>query len=293
MEVTKKKYGPGNPYAEAGKPKLSYCVFMDILGFSTEVKDSAQQNEAVAHFKKIYTAFIESSKSIRGEDNYSLRGDNNGYNIYQIKMFSDSVLLGAPVTFDFSEAIDDESLFGYMIREIARFQMQMTLAGWFIRGGWAVGDLFMDDNFVYGNGLIEAYEIESKQAVYPMVMFSRLMEKVLQRHLSYYASAADSDHYFDVLHTDDNRYFVNYLSEIYLDRKHIDTNALELHRTNILKRYNEISESPASEKQRDILGKYEWLIDYHNFFVNSYLGTHYTRFLIEKDYGHKIYLLSK
>ena len=42
-----------------------------------------------------------------------------------------------------------------------------------LRGGVTIGELFIDDTVVWGPGLVEAYNIESKVANYPRVIVSK------------------------------------------------------------------------------------------------------------------------
>lgn len=62
----------------------------------------------------------------------------------------------------------------------------MALQGFFIRGGLSVGTLFVDDNCVYGEALIDAYELESKVAVNPIVILCENTMKLVDHHIGYY-----------------------------------------------------------------------------------------------------------
>ncbi|WP_321897185.1 hypothetical protein [Burkholderia cepacia] len=62
----------------------------------------------------------------------------------------------------------------------------MALKGFFIRGGLAVDQLFMDENSVYGAALLEAYRLESKVAVNPVVVLCDQTMKLVDQHIGYY-----------------------------------------------------------------------------------------------------------
>lgn len=46
----------------------------------------------------------------------------------------------------------------------------MTKCGLLIRGGLTVGELYHDENIVYGPAMIRAYEMENKMAIYPRII---------------------------------------------------------------------------------------------------------------------------
>ena len=48
----------------------------------------------------------------------------------------------------------------------------MMSKGILLRGGITVGQLCHKDNIVYGPAMVEAYELESKSAIYPRVIVS-------------------------------------------------------------------------------------------------------------------------
>lgn len=241
-------------YLEAGKPvhRLSYCAFLDVLGFSARIRES-YKNETAANklLQEFHAIFDKRIDRIRSEVDESL--------LY-FKSFSDNVLLAHPC---FSE--DMESEFGFILWSISEYQFAMALQGFFIRGGLSVGPLFVDDNSVYGAALIDAYELESKVAVNPIVVLCDNTMKLVDQHLTYYHGewAPQVRH---VLVNADGRYFINYLDECVIetdDGLELHTKSLEIHRTQIeqaLERY---------AKQPSVFAKFSWLSAYHNHFCDS------------------------
>ncbi|PDZ55088.1 hypothetical protein CON15_23105 [Bacillus cereus] len=53
---------------------------------------------------------------------------------------------------------------------VVHIQLEMMRKGILMRGGLAVGLLCHNDNIVYGPAMVEAYELESKLAIYPRVV---------------------------------------------------------------------------------------------------------------------------
>lgn len=176
------------------------------------------------------------------------------------KSFSDNVLLAHP---RFSE--DMESEFGFILLSISEYQFEMALKGFFIRGGLSVGQLFVDDNSVYGAALIDAYELESKVAVNPIVVLCESTTKLVDQHLTYYHGewAPQVRH---VLVNADGRYFINYLYECVIetdDGPELDTKSLGIHRNQIEHALNQYAKQPS------VFAKLSWLAAYHNHFCDS------------------------
>jgi hypothetical protein len=286
-----------NEYKVKGKPLLSFCLFIDILGFSREIIDAEATDTKEKHFKNIYHSFTDATKSLRGKDKYSLKGDDDGKQLWEIKLFSDNVLLGSPVLLTNNGGFDHEDIFGYVITEVIQFQIKMAIDGWFLRGGWSLGFLYMDEMMAYGKALIDAYVIESKQAINPCIQLSSSMNHLVEEHLSYYAEVKFSPHHSELLVNSHGNYFINYLIAIKQEddegNSYVDKKKLEIHKQNILKNYK-ASQLTSDVKEKDkIMKKYEWLIDYHNFFIKTFLGSTYNIFEIKKSFNTKLYLLKK
>jgi hypothetical protein len=280
-----------------GKPLLSFCLFIDILGFSKEIINAELSNSQEEHFKIIYDSFTNATKSLRGKDKYSLRGDDDGTQLWEIKLFSDNVLLGIPLSFVKNRGFDDEDIFGYVITEIIQFQIKMAIDGWFLRGGWSVGFLYIDGMMAYGKALLDAYIIESKQAINPCILLSDALNPMIKKHLSYYAKVEFSPHHSELLLNSRGNYFINYLISVRMedDDGHIqvDVSTLRIHKENVLKNYKN-TQVISNAKERDtIIKKYEWLIDYHNFFIKTFLGSTFSKFKIKKSFNTDFYLLKK
>ena len=162
-------------------------------------------------------------------------------------------------------------LFDMSVRScsINEYQFQMALKGFFIRGGLAVDQLFMDENSVYGAALLEAYRLESKVAVNPVVVLCDNTMKLVDKHLTYY-SGEIAPQLRDVLKGPDGRYFLNYLTECIIegdDREYLDAKSLRLHKRQIESALKAYAAVPA------VFSKFAWLAAYHNYFcemVSSY-----------------------
>ncbi|WP_165707423.1 hypothetical protein [Pectobacterium polaris] len=251
-EKTAKKYNKKNDYFHNGNPihRKSYCAFLDVLGFSARTsasyKDGTEDN-LLAEFHHILTESLS-----------TLEEDTDESMLY-FKSFTDNVVLAHP---DFSSEMESE--FGLILFPIREYQFKMALNGFFIRGGLAVGQLFMDKNSVYGAALLESYRLESNVAVNPIVVLCDDTMKMVDEHLKYYAKGA-APQLRNLLKGPDGRYFINYLVECIIDgmdEQHLDTDSLILHKQQIEKALKTYSTIPT------VFSKFAWLASYHNYFCD-------------------------
>ena len=143
----------------------------------------------------------------------------------------------------------------------------------FIRGALYYGKLYIDDNFIYGSSIVNAYEIESKIAIFPRVIiddtfFNGILsietangknDLTFDKIIAYFNA-----HYYD---TDiDNNKFVDYLGVLknaldkpYSGEKTYDFNTL------IKDHAYYITENLKTDN-KSVAQKYQWCKTYHNIF---------------------------
>lgn len=243
-----------NPYRdESGGARIrrSVVAFIDILGYQEKVKKAVREGEEELLLKNLRSAFDETYQHIKDEakDN---RPD------WLVKGFTDNIIIGYPVRHD------AEVEMGYMISNLCTFQLMMTLRGFFIRGGIAIGNLYMDDEIVFGEGLIEAFEIEQNKARDPRIILSCSAIEYLKHHLKYYSSIEQAPQYYHLLKDRDGQFFINYLYPI-----------IEFEYDNFIGeeeilRHKQIVESRLMEHitEPPIWSKYFWVANYHNWFCD-------------------------
>jgi len=154
------------------------------------------------------------------------------------------------------------------------YQLEMVLSGFFIRGGWSIGELFINEQILYGYPMIESYKLETQKALNPRIIFSEKMKVKINEHLSFYNSKYLAPQKFHVLKDNDGEYFINYLYCI-LDYEGIAN-------YNYLKSHKCIIESRMKlfEKNDKILAKYVWCAYYHNYFCNTFINNCPKEYLI-------------
>jgi hypothetical protein len=126
----------------------------------------------------------------------------------------------------------------------------------------------MDENSVYGAALLEAYGLESKVAVNPVVVLCDNTMKLVDKHIGYY-SGEIAPQFRDVLKGPDGRYFLNYLTKCIVegdDREFLDAKSLRLHKKQIESALKTYAAVPS------VFSKFAWLAAYHNYFCNTVSG---------------------
>jgi len=241
-------------YFEKGLPvhRLSYCAFLDVLGFSERIRRAYQagmHDQLLAFFHSNLSRAIERLKKECDET------------MLYSKSFTDNVIIAHPEMSD-----DMEYEFGSMVLSLKEYQFNMACGGFFVRGGLAIGPLFLDDNSVFGPALLEAYELESKVAVNPIVVLSGDTMEFVKLHLTYYhGMQPPQDH--ELLRAPDGRVFINYLTEAVFETstggETLAADALARHRDCVVSQLKEHRKNPR------VFEKFAWLASYHNHFCEQ------------------------
>jgi len=241
-------------FYEAGKPvhRTSYCAFLDVLGFSRRIQNSYKDGSRDALLESFHEVITECVGRIRAEA--------ADYSMLYFKTFSDNVLLAHP---RFSP--DMESEFAFIMWAVKEYQLRMALKGFFVRGGLSVDQLFMDENCIYGQALLEAYRLEQEVAINPVVVLCDTSMALTDYHLKFYHGGS-APQIRDLLKGPDGRYFLNYLTECIVedgDPDFLNASLLMTHKVQIEKAIKQYSEEPA------VLSKFSWLASYHNHFCDT------------------------
>ncbi len=137
--------------------KQHYVAFIDILGF----KNLLQENSC----EDIYPIFsVLHSKS---QSELNLNGIQiKAYECIKHTILSDSIILyiDADVEDAFAALLD---VCGKLQTSLAQRKKPILL-----RGGVAKGNLFYENDIIYGEGLTKAYLLETKLAKYPRIIFT-------------------------------------------------------------------------------------------------------------------------
>lgn len=195
-----------------------YVAFIDILGFSQMVEsDCRNPSQKFEHLQKLKQIFKDLIPTAHSE--------------VKFVQFSDSIVLSA--IYDAKELTN----FLDICREL---QSALFLQGILCRGGIALGQHYMEDNFLFSEGLISAYQIESQTARVPRIVVSKDLIELVQ-----YTHPDTKFHY--LLTENDGETFVDYVGT--LPAPKVQELLLKLQRAN----------ASASTSVKD---KINWLWDY-------------------------------
>lgn len=259
-----------NPYkSDTGEPllKKSVVAFIDILGYKGQVKKAFEEKKGEALLRKLRKAFDETYDHIKDEADKILPQLASKKLSWIVKGFTDNIVIGYPIK------DDAEPEMGTMFSILSYFQLMMIIQGFFIRGGIDVGELYMDDEIIFGNGLLEAYEVEQNLASDPRIVLSKIALKYTKIHISYYARPEAAPQIELLLKDRDGQVFINYLSPIleFVNEGFVAEEELLKHKEVVELRLKEYVSEPA------IWSKYFWVANYHNWFCDqsSYFNESY------------------
>ena len=240
----------------------SFFVFCDFLGFSKMVCDAEASGDPEALSK-----LLDQLQSAINAGLGFFENDDPLFSLFErdkhFKLFSDNLAITLPLDAAF---YGDEGHFGAISTNLAYYQLAIMEKGFFVRGGFTLGKVYMDQNIVYGVPVIDAVGIEKSTAVYPRIVLSDGLTELVQHHLTFYGNVRESPQQRYLLcdrSGEKTTVFVNYLGGL-IDDEYDETvlnfPLLEKHRDLIMQNL---------EQHRDdqrVYAKYEWLGGYHNYF---------------------------
>ena len=197
-------------------------AFIDLLGFTAMVQhDCERPNQDHRYIEALYAIHLktkELKKTISG---------------LEITQFSDSVVLAIPYS---------QANYIKVVEVISNYQYELLDSGILCRGGVSYGKHFSTEDFLFSNGMIDAYKIESTIASTPRVIISKELIDLV-----YPASELSiNDH---LILESDGLYFINYMK---------NGNAADNWAAICKSIPDQLSENPS------IRSKQIWLIDYYN-----------------------------
>lgn len=244
-----------NPYREAGAPKLrrSVAAFLDILGYKSQIKAAFSQGRSHEELQKLRRALDLAYRHLKEAH---CPGERQRF---QARGFTDNLVIGYPISDGESGSCDVLAVVNYL----SYLQAELARQGYFLRGALAVGELYMDEDIVFGPSLLEAYDAEQCLAKYPRVILCKSATDTIDPTSFPWLSEG----VVNLLKDSDGCVFIDYLKATVMlaypdDRPFCEI--LDDHRTQICARLKEFHECAK------VLEKYEWAANYHNFFCRRY-----------------------
>jgi hypothetical protein len=147
-------------------------IFLDFLGFS----EASVQLDEGAQAKML--ALLTAISSMRSQ--FSDNSDPNTGAARAIRLrptvttFSDHIVASYPMNRVLAD--DPQSKFELVLFDATLFIAKIAAAalqfGFLIRGGLSYGMLYHTSGIVFGQAMVDAYNLESKSAIYPRVVIS-------------------------------------------------------------------------------------------------------------------------
>lgn len=256
--MEEKTSSPGKPKHQAGYN--SYLVtFIDIMGFKDFIeKEHEGDPEPILKI-------IKSFKKINHICRYRMCDDEHNKRVL-VNFFSDSIIRRIPL-----DSLSDEDILyvlGYEMYQLALMQMTLISDGILIRGSMSMGKLYSQKEIFFGPAFHEAYESESKMAVYPIILLSASIENFLTKMILYLYMDDILTLYkgpvpFDCFNH--GGIYINYLY-LLLNARIFDK---PQERDEFMAEHKKLIETSLIGHQHDyrVVSKYQWLKKYHNYYV--------------------------
>lgn len=229
-----------------------YCLFIDVLGYR-EIVRGAEDKQAV--FRSMHKALRAARETL---------DPAVGWNLLKVKSFSDNTVISlkyAPGSMGLVSLLEFS----------CNYQAALIDHGMVCRGGGSLGDFYLDDDMIYGAALIEAYEIESKKAVYPLIMLSNDIMNCLSQEVGFQAqsiwSCKPQDWYF--VQVNGNSY-LNYLKAAFKPTKDYNDDFYFWFDYRFIAKHKVLIEENLRKYERvgSVHSKYVFLAEYHNYFLS-------------------------
>jgi len=254
-----------NPYKNSGALKMipSFVCYSDILGYSQLSKEAIISGNGLQFLNMLHKALSNAYKRIRKHS----KSWNGKPSFYAVKVFTDNIVIGYPLyKLDWSYG---EPEFGDILSFFSEFQAGLAMKGFFLRGGIAYGDHYMDNDIVFGDALIQVVD-QDKGGGPPRISLTQSVIDIVRHQLGFYAGASDAPQHEDLLEDADGTIFLNYLGEAFCAYPEggIFFDLIKGHQRNIVKGLKEYRGNPG------VRAKYEWAARYHNFVCTEFADTH-------------------
>ena len=244
------------PKKKRVKYEKRIVCFLDILGFKTKINETTGKSYTRQNrVQKIHD--VLSVINERYVSNVNI-GEYNRIQKRNFTQFSDSLV----ISFDFES---DGEILNTLI-DLLHISFTLAWLGFLVRGSVCVGKIFHSKEMVFGPGLVDAYETESKKAIYPRILISKeIVEQVQRINPNDYFEPENANYFSDLVKKDlDGVYYIDYIgrpAELEMDDSFEYIKYLE--KIKILAGNNMKTTTP------EVSLKYQWLARKYNLRVKE------------------------
>jgi hypothetical protein len=268
--------------------EIQYTAFIDILGFSSYIKTEITNDYQAEEFYDVFNEVIE---YLKHEKQNEVATENAHY-LNHIKLRYSWISDTFVVSIEYMNEIDknDETVIkGMMIYRVSMIiasihHFMASKFGLIVRGGISSKYSCITNNFILGEGVAEASELEKEVAIYPRVIFEHnIISDGIHRIITREHQSND----LNFISKDcDGYYFVNYLAMLQhippmigkmfkIPDDKIKENSIK-QKISIIEEYQKIVINGLKTPNKKVKVKYTWL--------NNYLG----RVLLNEKFQKKI-----
>lgn len=213
-------------------------AFIDLLGFKSAIKEKTCEDIAYAimcfhSLTKIKNPFAKTRR---------------------ITQFSDSIVISA-------QAEEPSAVF-FLLVDIQQMIGKLIAKGFLCRGGISIGKLIHNNRFLFGEGMVSAYQMESKTAKYPRVIVENEVISLAHKHHAEQNLPEEELQYVKEIVTqdDDGFYYIDYFEKIVNQFDYIQNVSGYL-----INLKNQIDVL----KQENLNDKYKWLLQKYNHLLKK------------------------
>ena len=241
-----------------------YIAYFDILGYKAFFDDC--KTEEMLEFL---------NNNIKIADDIERKTANGNF---LIKSFSDNFM----ILLDAQTGIDEYNAIEYLSRLVAILQLRfLEKYSILIRGCITKGEVYIDENIVFGKGLISAVSLENA-ANFPRIIVdsSTINKDICKRLCKQYLSKDDDDEFY----VDFFKAFKDNKSNLLFQSSDIFQNQFITVKENIIKlvnkygKYNrQVKDAKKISEAEKTISKYAWLLMKFNQFceANNYIPISY------------------
>jgi hypothetical protein len=135
-----------------------YVAFIDILGFREHIRSINTNPEKLEKLLEILNEMATNYPAL----SQSMAATQGFENMLRVSTFSDNIVISGQL---------DPMGFAIVTTVCATLCARLLTQGVYARGAITVGRLHHTGSVVLGEGLVRAYELESRTAIYPRVIF--------------------------------------------------------------------------------------------------------------------------
>lgn len=164
-----------------------FVAFVDILGFSSLIQDPRQSARYARSLYNLMTSLIDPESCFK-EGEHVETGERVEFEFYasftrggRLTTISDSIVLSCP---EFSDSSNNDEASRTLqilacLETLGDLQAALLAMGVLARGGFSVGKLHHGTMLTIGDGLVRAYELESKVANVPRILIDDEVMSIL------------------------------------------------------------------------------------------------------------------